>query len=103
MDRGTSERDHEPSDARRTVSGCADLIACIVSGAIARRQNIAYSQNPYLEALRDDAMTGSERNGRLGRAEAWWDGWEEMNLVMRAAAAPIDESGSSAATGRLRT
>ena len=87
----TKDMGHEGSGARPTSSAHADLIACVVAGALARKRNIDHAKNPHLAALGDDTMTGSERNGHLCRAEAWWDGWEELNLVMRAAAASIDD------------
>lgn len=88
METRTIERGHERSEAGQTRSACAVLIACVVEGAIARKQNIDRAQNPHLVKLTTDATSGFERNRQLRMAEAWWDGWEELNLVMRAAAAP---------------
>ena len=87
MDTRTGDAGHERSATRQAVSACADLIACVVEGAIARKENIDRAQNPCLAALADDTMTSFERNRRLCLAEAWWDGWDELNLVLRAAAA----------------
>ena len=102
MDMRTKDEGHEGSGAWQTISAHADLIACVVEGAIARNRNIDSSQNPHLAALGNDTMNGSERNGHLRRADAWWDGWEELNLVMQAAVASIDDgAGEKTAAGTV--
>ena len=87
METRAKDKGHERSDPAQTLSECAVLIACVVEGAVARKRNIDRAQNPHLVALRDDSMTASEGDRQSSMAEAWWDGWEELNLVMRSAVA----------------
>jgi hypothetical protein len=86
---GTRTRDRQRlrPEAGSTVVAHAELIACVVSGAIARKHNIEHARNPYLVAFSDDSLAGAERRRLLRQAQAWSDGWEEVNLVMEADAA----------------
>ena len=79
----TTKPSHEHGEAHLTLPARADLIVCLVAGVIARKQGIDHGDNPYLvEALSDVALAGVEWKWHLRLAEAWWDGWEEMNRIM---------------------